>query len=53
MLAGALIALAVGYHERVKENLSHRILAGICISGTALILLFYIARGLLIFFFRG
>ena len=35
MAAGILLGLLMGYHERKKENLRHRLAAGLCLSGTA------------------
>lgn len=53
MIIGALTAMAVGYHEKRREKLAHRILAGACMLTTAVVLLFFVLRGLLGFFFSG
>jgi rhomboid protease GluP len=50
MVAGALIALLVGYRERGAENLSHRITAGVLMVGTALVLLWSLLRALVAVF---
>lgn len=42
MAAGALIAMLLGYQERTREKLSHKILAGCCAAVTLLVLLWAI-----------
>lgn len=49
MAAGIFTGLLMGYHERKKENLRHRLLSGLCLSGTATVLLWAVTTGL---FFR-
>jgi len=49
MAAGIFTGLLMGYHERKKENLRHRLLGGLCLSGTAAVLLWAVTTGL---FFR-
>jgi rhomboid protease GluP len=46
MAGGALIALALGYHERVREKLIHRVLAAACIATTAPALAWGVFRGI-------
>jgi membrane associated rhomboid family serine protease len=46
MAAGILVGLLTGYHERKKENMTHRLLGGACLAGTALILLWAVFTGL-------
>jgi len=49
MAAGILMGLLMGYRERKKENLRHRLLGGLCLSGTAVVLLWAVSTSL---FFR-
>jgi rhomboid protease GluP len=44
--AGAVLGFVLGYHERSKERLYHRILAGLCIVVTVLILVWALASGM-------
>lgn len=46
MAAGILMGLLMGYHERKKENMRHRLLGGLCLSGTAAVLLWAVFTGL-------
>lgn len=39
MVAGALCGLILGYHERLRENRFHRLLGGLCLIVTAIVLL--------------
>ena len=49
MAAGILMGLLMGYRERKKENMRHRLLGGLCLSGTAVVLLWAVSTSL---FFR-
>jgi rhomboid protease GluP len=44
--AGAALGFVLGYHERARERLYHRILAGLCIVVTVLILVWALASGM-------
>jgi rhomboid protease GluP len=46
MAAGFLMGLLLGYQERKKENMLHRLSAGICLTGTGLILMWAVFIGL-------
>jgi rhomboid protease GluP len=46
MSAGLLFGLLLGYQERLRENFSHRLLAGGCALATILTLLWGVLRGL-------
>ncbi len=46
MAAGILMGLLMGYYERKKENMLHRLLGGLCLSGTAGVLLWAVFTGL-------
>ncbi len=46
MAAGILMGLLMGYHERKKENMRHRLLSGLCLSGTFAVLLWAVFTGL-------
>lgn len=46
MAAGVLVGLLMGYHERKKENMRHRLLSGLCLSGTFAVLLWAVFTGL-------
>ena len=46
MIIGALTAMGLGYTEKSRESVSHRILAGACMAVTLLVLLFALLRGL-------
>lgn len=48
MLTGALLALIMGYNEKYRENVAHRIVAGVCMIVTILILLWAVLRGVLL-----
>jgi rhomboid protease GluP len=52
MLAGALLALLLGYRERRSEQFSHRVLAVLCIAVTALVLAWSCLNGLLFLLLR-
>ena len=52
MLSGALCALLLGYTEKSRERLVHRVLAGGCVVMTVLVLLFSVIRGLALLFGR-
>lgn len=39
LLAGIMFGFLLGYHEKKRENYFHRILAGICLIGTVLVLI--------------
>lgn len=45
MLGGAILGYLLGYHERRRENLSHKLLAGVCMIVTAVVLVWAIASG--------
>lgn len=53
MFFGVLSAFLIGYHEKTRENLGHRVLAGSLMVATVLILVFYILRGLSSFLLAG
>jgi len=46
MAAGAVTGLLLGYHERKKENMRHRLLGSLCLSGTLAVLLWAVFTGL-------
>ncbi len=46
MAAGALLALMLGYNEKRREDLVHRVLSGACLLITVLVLLWSILMGL-------
>lgn len=50
MATGALMAMALGYHERIREKLAHRLLAAGCMLATALALLWALFRGVMYWF---
>lgn len=50
MATGALVALLLGYHEKSREKLAHRMLAAGCMAATALALLWGIFRGIMFWF---
>ena len=45
MLGGALLGFLLGYNERRRENLTHKLLAGVCMIVTAGVLVLAIASG--------
>lgn len=45
MAGGALFGLLLGYNEKSRENQVHRLLAGACMTVTAVILVFSVFRG--------
>jgi rhomboid protease GluP len=45
MVAGAMLGFVLGYEEKRREHLLHRILAGLCVVATLLILLWAIGSG--------
>lgn len=47
MLSGALAALVLGYAEKSRETVSHRMLSAACMVITLLVLLYAIMRGLI------
>ena len=51
MASGALIAMLLGYEEKSREGIKHRVLAGACMGITLLILLYAILRGVIILLF--
>ena len=46
MVAGAMLGFVLGYGEKRRERLLHRILAGLCVVATLLILLWAIGSGI-------
>jgi rhomboid protease GluP len=46
MAAGIVMGLLLGYHERKKENMHHRLLGSLCVFGTAAVLLWALFTGL-------
>lgn len=46
MLGGAILGFLLGYQERKKENLSHKLLAGVCMIVTAVVLSYAIVTGI-------
>jgi rhomboid protease GluP len=46
MVAGAMLGFLLGYKEKRRERLFHRILAGLCVVATLLILLWAIGSGI-------
>ncbi len=50
MVVGGLMAMALGYSEKTREGLGHRVLAGACMVITVLVLLFSVFRGFLFWF---
>jgi rhomboid protease GluP len=46
MVAGAMLGFVLGYEEKRRERLLHRILAGLCVVATLLILLWAIGSGI-------
>jgi rhomboid protease GluP len=51
MAAGILCGLLLGYQEKRRELLSHRLLGGGCAAGTILILLWAVATSVIYRFF--
>lgn len=45
MAGGALLGLILGYHEKKRENVTHKLLAGGCIGITILILIWAVITG--------
>jgi rhomboid protease GluP len=45
MVAGVALGFLLGYQERKRENLSHKLLAGLCIIVTVIVLGYAIASG--------
>jgi len=45
--AGILLGLLMGYHERIRENRLHRLLSGLCLLGTAAVLVWAVSTTLL------
>lgn len=48
MVAGILMGMLLGYQERTRENMRHRMLGGVCLSGTAVILSWAAFSGLVL-----
>lgn len=46
MAAGAIMGLLLGYNERQKANMRHRLLGSLCLSGTLAVLLWAVLTGL-------
>ena len=46
MVAGTMLGFVLGYEEKRRERLFHRILAGFCVVATLLILLWAIGSGI-------
>lgn len=46
LIAGILLGLLLGYQERTKENMRHRLVGGVCILGTAVVLLWAVFSAL-------
>ena len=46
MVAGAMLGFVLGYEEKRRERLFHRILAGLCVVATLMILLWAIGSGI-------
>jgi rhomboid protease GluP len=46
MAAGIMMGLLMGYNERKKESLRHRLLGSVCLSGTLAVLLWTVFNGL-------
>ena len=46
MVAGAMLGFLLGYEEKRRERLFHRILAGLCVVATLLILIWAIGSGI-------
>lgn len=51
MAGGALFGLLLGYNEKYRENQVHRLLAGACMTLTAVILVFSVFRGVVFLLF--
>ena len=47
MVFGGLTAMILGYSEKIRETLTHRVLAGVCMITTLLVLLYALFRGLM------
>jgi rhomboid protease GluP len=45
MVAGALLGLALGYRDRKRENLLHKLLAFVCVAGSAASLVWAVVTG--------
>jgi len=46
MAAGIVMGLLLGYHERKKENMHHRLLGSLCVFGTTAVLLWAVFTGI-------
>ena len=46
LITGILLGLLLGYQERTKENMSHRLVGGLCLYGTAVVLLWAVFSAL-------
>lgn len=46
MMAGILLGLILGYQERTKQNMHHRLVGGLCLYGTAVVLLWAVFSAL-------
>jgi len=51
MIAGLLLAFLLGYREKIKENMGHKIMAMICVLLTLLVLSWICVKLLLLFLF--
>jgi rhomboid protease GluP len=47
LVAGALLGMAMGYHETKMENITHKMLAQVCVAITVLILAWAVITGLI------
>jgi rhomboid protease GluP len=47
MIGGALLGFALGYREKSKERLYHKILAGVCAGATIAILCWALITGII------
>jgi rhomboid protease GluP len=47
LIGGALLGVAMGYHEKKKENITHKMLAQVIVAVTSLILAWAIITGLI------
>jgi len=45
-VSGAILAFLLGYHEKRKENLAHKMLAAACMTGTVGILIWSVMQAL-------
>jgi rhomboid protease GluP len=52
ILAGIIFGCLLGYQEKKRENFFHRILAGVCLLGTFLVLIWAVATSVYVIFLR-